>query len=71
MTLRIWLYIAAVAAVIGAGAYIYDEIGDHREDKIVVKNLKIERKAQNEKDRIRNHRPDRHGVIGSLRSGTF
>lgn len=66
--------IAAVVTVVALVAvvwYIYDEGGDAREDKIVVEGAKIERKVQHEKAVIRNNRPDRAGVIDSLRRGDF
>lgn len=68
---KIILAIVAVVALLGVVWYIYDEGGDAREDKIVVESINIERKVQDEKAVIRNNRPDRAGVIDSLRRGSF
>lgn len=63
--------IVAAVALVAVVWYIYDEGGDARENKIVAEAINIERKVQDEKAVIRNNRPDRAGVIDSLRRGTF
>lgn len=63
----VFFVLASVGAV--AVVKVVDIIGDVREDKITVVAAKIERKVQDEKERIRSHRPDRDAVIDSLRRG--
>ena len=58
-----------VLAMLYGVYYIYDKGGDSREQIIKNDAIKIERKIENEKDKIRAHRPDRYIVIDRLRHG--
>lgn len=69
--LRLVAMIAAVLAVLAGIAYVYHRGGEAREDKIVAEAVEKEGEIQDEKDDIRNNRPDRDGVIVRLRAGTF
>lgn len=69
--LKIAIAIGLAVAVLAGIAYVYHAGGQAREDKITVKAGKTEGEIQDEKDAIRNHRPDRDGTIARLRSGTF
>ncbi len=52
-------------------AYVHHKGGESRETEIKAQTVEIERKVQNEKDQIRNNRPDVRRVIERLFEGSF